>query len=585
MAYMITDGKPSVTTINSFLGLNMNETGETQLKLGEASYMRNFRITKDFKLDKMYGYESIYNPEDKIRAMWIGKLGSASVEVYVAGGKVYNKDTELGSITDDVTSIFEFNKKLYFINGHDYKSWDGTTYGDVAGYIPKIKVATTPAGVGTDLEPINLISAYRRVSFSGDGTSSVYHLPETGITSATATVNGTAATITVQSADGTVTFSSIPAEGTDNVEVTYLKANVPATDAQNITKNKYFQTYGLADDTRVFLYGNDDAKNRIYFSDLGDGVPNVEYFPGTNFIDVGSSNMAVTDISRQYDRLIISKESEAYYATYDPVTDTNGDTIITFPVYPLNKSHGMLAKGQGQLLDNYVTTVDAGGIIQWINTQSKDERNTNVISERVNEWLQERDLTKAVTLDYQEDKEYWLAIDDEVMVYNYANSTFFMLKFTDNVRSLFTYAGDIYLGTDDSVMKFSKNQTTYNGEIIDAEWQGGFYDFEYEYRRKTMRILWITVKPQEKTYMSVNYISDRNTGMTSREIQNQTFSYEFWNYGDFTYNANAHLKPFKIKLKAKKFAFLKLIIKNNKLDYRLIVDTISIQKAYGGFVK
>lgn len=33
MAYMITDGEPSMTTINNFLGLNMNETGESQLKL------------------------------------------------------------------------------------------------------------------------------------------------------------------------------------------------------------------------------------------------------------------------------------------------------------------------------------------------------------------------------------------------------------------------------------------------------------------------------------------------------------------------------------------------------------------------
>jgi hypothetical protein len=73
--------------------------------------------------------------------------------------------------------------------------------------------------------------------------------------------------------------------------------------------------------------------------------------------------------------------------------------------------------------------------------------------------------------------------------------------------------------------------------------------------------------------------------MTTREVQGQTFAYQFWNYADFMYNAENQVKPFKIKLKAKKFAFLKLIIKSNKLDYRLILDSISIQKAYGGFVK
>ena len=360
---------------------------------------------------------------------------------------------------------------------------------------------------------------------------------------------------------------------------------MPASVSENILKNKYAQTYGLANDTRVFVYGNPSAKNRIYFSDLGGGVPQPTYFPANNFIDVGSSNTAITDISRQYDRLIISKEDETYYMTYDAITDSTGETIITFPTYPLNNSHGMLAKAQGQVLDNYVTTIDSYGIVQWVNTQSKDERNASVISNKVNEWLQARDLTKAITLDYQEEKEYWLAIDNEVLVYNYANGTFYTLELPDNVRTLTTFKGYIYMGTDKKVMKWSKNVTTFNTKKIEAEWQGGFYDFEAEYKRKTMRILWIALKPAVRTSLKINYITDRNVGMTEKEIEQNLFSYPFWNYADFSYQTNNTVKPYKVKLKAKKFAFLKLILKNDDLYTELIVDSISIQKAYGGFVK
>lgn len=81
---MITDGKPSITTVNNFLGLNMNETGETQLKVGEASKMKNFRITKDNKLQKMYGYMQLYNPDARIRAIWKGKLYGTDMMLYVA---------------------------------------------------------------------------------------------------------------------------------------------------------------------------------------------------------------------------------------------------------------------------------------------------------------------------------------------------------------------------------------------------------------------------------------------------------------------------------------------------------------------
>lgn len=590
---MITDGKPSITTVDHFLGLNLNETGETQLKLGEASRMKNFRITKDYKLQKMFGYVKLYDPDARIRANWVGNLNGTDINIYVANSKVYKgaaTPVQLGTITDADTTIYEFNKCLYFINGTDFKSYNGTTYGDVVAYIPTIKISCTPAGVGEDYEPINLISNYRKVSFSGDGESQTFQLPETDIKvyANQVWVDGTAITgATYNGSTGQVFLNqqTAPAQGVNNVVIQYEKQSVEAALAQNITKNKYAQTYGLANDTRVFLYGNSSAKNRIYFSDLGAGVPDPTYFPATNFIDVGSSNTAVTDISRQYDRLIISKEDETYYATYEPITDTEGNTIVTFPVYPLNKSHGMIAKGKGQLLDNYVTTIDRYGIVQWINTQSKDERNASIVSERVNEWLQSKDLSKAVTLDYQEEKEYWLAIDNEILIYNYANSSFFILELPDNVRTLVASGGDIYMGTDKSIMKWQKTTTTYNNHAIDAEWQGGFYDFEAEYKRKTMRILWIALKPAVRTSLKINYVTDRNTGMTEKEIEQKLFSYPYWNYEDFSYQTNNTVKPYKVKLKAKKFAFLKLILKNDDVFTELTVDSISIQKAYGGFVK
>ena len=50
---MIKSTAPSMTGIKNFLGLNLSETGETNLKLGEASKMKNFRITKDYKLEKI----------------------------------------------------------------------------------------------------------------------------------------------------------------------------------------------------------------------------------------------------------------------------------------------------------------------------------------------------------------------------------------------------------------------------------------------------------------------------------------------------------------------------------------------------
>jgi hypothetical protein len=571
------------TSINAFLGLNMNKTGSTNLKLGESPKMVNFKISRDYKLEKMYGYINKYEKTSKIRAMWFGLLDTTEVFVFVCGGKVYNEDTELGSLTDDITRIFEFNKKLYFINGHEYKEWDGTIFKDVEGYIPLVKVATTPNGVGTDYEPINVLTGKKRQTFSPDGTEKTFVLVENNLTSIDSVkVDGVETTVTKDLAKGTITFSTAPTQGVDTIEVQWTKGT---GQRELVYKNHYFQTYGLADDTRVFLYGNADAKNRIYFSDLGNGIPDVTYFPGNNFIDIGSSNTAVTDIQRQYDRIIINKEDATYYSTYEQITDNTGESIVAFPVYPLNKSHGAKPYNQGQVLDNYVTTVDTS-IVQWTNTESKDERNAQIISQKVQTWLNEKDLSRAVTLDYQEEKEYWLAIDNEILIYNYENGCYSLAQLPVKITTFLSYKGIIYAGTENGkIIEFSKNATAYAGETIKAEWQSGYYDFGVEEQRKTMRVLWITLKPWFKTSLDINYISDRDSGNEAKTIEKRSISYAHWNYARFTYNTQRSVKPFRVKLKAKKFAFLKLILKNEVSDEKVTVNSVAIKKIYGGEVK
>ena len=572
------------THIDTFYGLNMNETGSTNLKLGESGNMVNFRITSDLKLEKMYGYTVKYIGSGIIRAIWIGKLNGIDMFIYVCGGKIYRGDNEIGSVTDGATSIFEFNKKLYFITGSDYKEYDGVNVRDVVGYIPLIKVSCAPSGEGTELEPINLLSGSKRMSYLGDGTTKEFYIGETNVSSIDSVkVDGIETSVTKDLVSGKVTFSTAPASASsDNVEIQWTKGS---GDRAEVYRNHYVCLYGIADDTRVFMYGNAEAKNRIIFSDLnGYGVADVSYFPSTNFIDIGSSNEAVTDIQRQYDRIIVSKESSTYYGEYQVIEDTTGETIISFPMYPLNKAHGAIAYNQGQVLDSYVTEIDSS-IVQWVGTYNKDERNAKIISEKIEQWLNKKDLSKVVTLDYQEEKEYWIAVDHEVMIYNYGNGCYYLLNLPDKVKYLYTNEGKIYMGNDSgNIYEFSKELLKYNDTSINAEWQSGYYDFGAEEYRKTMRILWLVLKPFSRTSVEIGWISDRGSSSESKQVSMRNIDFGAIDFREYTFNTQKSVKPFRVKLKSKKFAFLKIILKNNSNEH-LIVNNIAIKKSFGGEVK
>ena len=76
-------------TIVKFLGLNLSNTGDTQIKLGESGNMNNFYITNDFKLRKMYGYKSFYNFETPIKGLFAAILNRIHYLLVATGGKLY----------------------------------------------------------------------------------------------------------------------------------------------------------------------------------------------------------------------------------------------------------------------------------------------------------------------------------------------------------------------------------------------------------------------------------------------------------------------------------------------------------------
>ena len=76
MAKFVAKTNDSVYKIGKFLGINENPDGDTGLKMGEASEMLNWRITKDNHLQLRPGYAQVVKPGTapiKGLVEWFGK--------------------------------------------------------------------------------------------------------------------------------------------------------------------------------------------------------------------------------------------------------------------------------------------------------------------------------------------------------------------------------------------------------------------------------------------------------------------------------------------------------------------------------
>lgn len=502
-------------TINKFLGLNSAEESETQLQLGEASEMLNMRITDDFKLETIEGYRNIFEQEENIEDIFNAQLNGEEFLIYRKGSSLYKyldeEETKIsGNFNINKCSYICFNDKIYVLDGNGYYEYDGEIFQEVVGYAPLIAIGTEPAGGGTDFERINLLSNSRHQTFSSDGTSTEFILRENNLASIdTVLKNGEIITsgFTKDTVNGKVVFTTAPAQGVDNIDIYWTVNNYG--DRELITHNKYMVLYGSSNDTRIFMYGNSDYKNRYYYSDLGDGISRGDYFPATNFKDEGSSNFAITGLIKHYNRLVVFKENETRYAEYEDLeaTDSNGNTVYipALKSYPLNSTIGNLAMNQVQLLDNFPVCLNAKGLYLYNQTNVRAETNVQYVSQRIQNELDKINVKNALMFDYENKHELWIVSGKQVYVYNYNINVFSKYQLADEPTSFAIFNNKLFFTCNKGIMNFDNKFINFNGELIEQKWESSYYNFGKDYKRKNVNRLYISMKPFYKTNVDINF--------------------------------------------------------------------------------
>lgn len=583
------------TRVDKFLGLNIANTGDTQLQLGESGNMENFYITNDLKLRKMYGYRTFWDFEYPIRATYPANIGGIEYLLVATNNKLYYflrsqiedyenwesvTPVEIGTIgTSTDVSFFTFDKKVYILSGK-YHSWDGTTLEEVEGYTPLVFINTPPSGGGLIYDEINMLSGKKHQTFNGDGTSTVYHLAQNYFTSdvdltsvdkvIVETTELASTDYTVDTHNGTVTFNTAPPQGMDNVDIYWT---LDDGDRSIIEGMRYGTVFGGDVDTRVFLYGNHNCPNRTYFSGIESVKgPSVEYFPATAHVDVGPSNFELTDLTRQYDRLLATtNRPEAYYLTISTetlnVTLTDNSNVQRYvpavSTYPLNEIHGNMAPGQGQLIDNYPVTIDKTGLTLWKATNVRDEKNMEDISQRIKSDLNDMNMRAINTLDFQSENQLWFGYDNRIYIYNYYNKTFSRIRIADSFTCYSNLGNSVYMGLEDGrIVKWGEEFQTFDNTHITAHWEMNFSDFGAAYLRKTMTRLWVLMQPQAKSSAEIGYVTNRKESTVKKRIEYKIQVLDDVVFDDFSFQVSNNPQPFRLKLKAKKFTNMKITIDN-----------------------
>lgn len=596
-----------VFPISKFLGLNQAPDGDTKLKMGEAAEMYNWRVTRDGNLQRRPGAKTLLDTETNkpIKGLWDGFVNGHEYMLGASDGKLYKlwdeingfAKSEIGEIsTSGSVHIFGFSGIAYILDGAKYRSWDGTTYQEVAGYIPLVWIAIPPTGTddtSETLENVNRLIGTRRVWISPDGTGTTFQLPEKNISSVdSVTLTSDGSTVsgwTANTTDGTVTFYPAPAQASNSIEITYTVNNQLRGDVEKMT---FSELYAGTQDTRIFLYG--DGTNKCIYSGVDyNGIPRADYFPDLYECRVGDENTPITGMIRHYSSLVCFKSNSSWMIQATQTMLANSMNIPAFYVTPANRSIGNAALGQVRLVLNSPLTLFGNDLYEWKNSNrygsnlTSDERQAHRISDRVWYALSLFKTQDCYCYDDNDAQEYYICHNGEALVYNYAADAWG--KYQDfPVSCMVNHDGEMYIGTPDGKVKhFSYEYASDDGMPIKAYWESGSMSFGQDFMRKYAAMLWVGIKPERRGEVWVTVKTDRAEAGNEKVVASNfnLFNFADLNFADLCFGMNTRPIMKRLKIKAKKFIFYKLVFESDSATATATVVASDIRVRFTGYAK
>lgn len=611
-------------SVDKFLGLNQSGDGDTELRMGEAARMVNFTVTDGMNLKSRPGvvralFDQPREPAQILEA-WAGFVGTRERIVLVdfwngadritifgkdpyGELKILSTQTALLGLAQPVRPmVLSFSGEVYILSPKKFAVLGADdTFTEATPYVPLVIAGAAPSGGGTELEKINLLSPFRRVSFSADGTSTAYVLPQEAAAVTAVTVDNVPQGVPGSFSSGTHTFTfhTAPSKGVGNVVITYkVPESVSAPAIAQITSCTLHEEFNGSVDTRLFLAG--DGSNRCYYSGVTqDGTPSVLYFPALNEIAVDMSGSAVTAICRHYSRLMVFKEDGTFAITYEPVTLADGSVTAGFFLRPVNRDYGNAAPGQVRTVSNYPRSFTAAALYEWRITSSyyRDERYAVRISDPVRALISQADPKALLAWDDDADKTYYIFLNDTlgtVIVNRYGLgksgvwSSYQGQPFR-SVSHVFTFGGSLYFCSGGKILHFSVSALYDNlgqGNIpIECYWESGFMAFGADFLRKYSSQIYISVLSESHSTVYVTAETDRKSEYTEKAVSRNIFAFSTLQFSDFTFRTKQSPSISRVRLKVKKFVYYKLKFSVTDPGTRTTVLGFDMDVRYGSKAK
>lgn len=393
---------------------------------------------------------------------------------------------------------------------------DGATVGNwtVSGNTVSFYVA--PAA-GTD----NIVVKYQHAITK-------YVLPEAAASIDSVVVDGTSTTAYTHTAGNNyITFNTAPSVSlpfeNNTVRITYTVTPADADLYKTIMDCPYAIVYG-GNQNICMVVGGSRKQPNAFFWNGNNVIMDPSYWPVQHYNFGGDTEEPITGFGRQQGHLVVFKEHSVGKVSMSFTTVDMGDSGSTARVYiemdftSINSRIGCDMPWSIQLIDNNLVFCNSQqGVHYLADSSAAYENNIYCISTKVNGdngrvGLLERVRSANKIASFDDEKRYWIIMDDKVFCWDYELSnqkdpSWFYLTGIDAV-AMFKDDGDIYhLGLNGRVTVFDAGYADYGEEMTRRYRFATEYFYSYD-RMKTVTSVIFSFRADMHVKARLLYITD-----------------------------------------------------------------------------
>lgn len=378
-------------------------------------------------------------------------------------------------------------------------------------------------------------------------------------------------------------------EVSDNLIITYIaETDENSSLWEDTVKDAYiYELYGAGSDSRLFLTGNSNRKNFVWYSEFN----NFSYFPDRGYITVGDESALVMGFSKFGSSLAVFKQKSLNKTGVYFITASVSETGVSFTVSQGVSGTGAVSFGSVTNISDCPAFLSDDGLN--VITASSGESSLHNVSYFINSVFKSGDLENADIIRYRD--KVLISLSGKVYVLYTGKKTYL-----ENFNAEYAYESMIWDGFNagkfeviSGLLWFSDGKSLFRFKVRNSKNDMGYFNDTFigsdgEKYGKAIESYFLTVSDDDGTFMTLKTMVKRGSGImikpfirSSAEIYAITdsgkgklikeeksgildFSEFYFGTVDFSTNEGARIIPFNSKIK--KYAYLQFMIKNCKLN-------------------